>query len=192
MRVQTAEYRALMARLRRDEEQRSYESMTGTGGSSSNLFSKEDVTSNAQMMREINQQLTLIFNFLVSIFGVAATLFVVARWWDAPWRVLLALAGAAVVGVAEVVVYSGYASRLGNKEKEKETREVVRQWVVGNEGDSVEVQERAGATVAETERAGPELRRRAVPGGELVDEPGLAASAQASVPTSQAAKGIVT
>jgi hypothetical protein len=111
----------------------------------------------------------LILNFLVSIFGVAATLWVLARWWSTPARLFLTLGGSILVGIAEVGVYSGYIWHLGEAKKKenkqektfKEIKEVVQTWVVGPDGDGVGSEK----LVTIEPRTGPEdgnLRRRRV------------------------------
>lgn len=88
---------------------------------------------------EVHRQLMLLFNFLVSIAGVAATIWVAARWWGTTSRLLITLAGAILVAVAEVVVYSGYVRKMEKgkevQAKVDEKRKVVQTWVVGPEGD---------------------------------------------------------
>jgi len=154
-----------MARLRREEEARVYERMLNpipTLETFSQRFpnaalatafaevnrphNKTDAdtagpeSSDAAAFKEVNKQLMLVFNFLVSIVGVAATIWMVARWWSTPARVLLTLAGAIVVAVAEVVVYSAFAWRMeqgvGKEVRVREVKEVVNTWVIaGGEKD---------------------------------------------------------
>lgn len=155
-----------MARLRREEEERQYERMTHPPPAAetfSQLFpragttaafaevnrpaSKNDLGDDDVTYEDAHRQLMLILNFVVSIAGVAATLWVLARWWSTPARLLLTMGGSILVGVAEVVVYSGYVWHLGEaKKKEKrvrEVKEIVETWVVvekeGKEGDTAEV-----------------------------------------------------
>ncbi|KAL2262503.1 hypothetical protein VTK26DRAFT_1136 [Humicola hyalothermophila] len=149
------EYKALMARLRREQDQRVYERMTNPAPpmeTFSQRFPKS--TSMAQAFAAVNRpdrmadvgdgdvtysdvhrQLMLILNFLVSILGVAATLWILARWWSTPARLFLTLGGSLLVGIAEIAVYSGYIWHLGQAVKKdkatKEVKEVVRSWAVG-------------------------------------------------------------
>jgi hypothetical protein len=87
---------------------------------------------------DIHRQLMLLLNFLVSIAGVVGTLWVVARWWSTPARLFLTMGGSVVVGVSEVVVYQAYVWKMGDAKRGqgavKEVREVVKTWVVGEEG----------------------------------------------------------
>ncbi|PFH63260.1 hypothetical protein XA68_15894 [Ophiocordyceps unilateralis] len=148
------EYKALMARLRHEEASRAYQRMVKPSipnetfhdgfptaaqtfatvnrpAHAADLGDDEDEVTYA----EVQRQVMLIINFLVSIVGVAGTLWVVARWWSLPARLLLALSGAMVVAVAETVVYRAYVWRMGQaRVKQKavsETKEVVNTWVVG-------------------------------------------------------------
>jgi hypothetical protein len=144
-----------MARLRREEEQRAYERMINPPLPVETFASRFP---NAKAFAEVNRpqrdidlgeddvtysdvhrQLILIFNFLASIFGVAATLWVLARWWSTPARIFLAMGGGILVGVAEVALYSGYIWHLGQAKKKdkkmKEVKQVMQTWVVGGDED---------------------------------------------------------
>ncbi|OIW26612.1 hypothetical protein CONLIGDRAFT_655976 [Coniochaeta ligniaria NRRL 30616] len=159
------EYKALMARLRREEEQRAYERMTHPPPAAETFSQRfpqaamthafaevnrpmresdtgdDDVTYN-----DVHRQLMLLLNFVVSILGVAGTLWVVARWWSTPARLFLTMGGSVVVGIAEVAVYQGYLWHLGEAKKKdgkvKEIREVMQTWVVGKEDDAVALEAR--------------------------------------------------
>ncbi|KAK1251877.1 hypothetical protein MKX07_007356 [Trichoderma sp. CBMAI-0711] len=153
---QSEEYKALMARLRREEDARSYERMinppppletfqhrfphAARAFAEANRPSKaEDLGDDEVTVNEIHRQVMLIINFLVSIAGVAVSLWIAGRWWSLSSRIFLALGGSIVVAVAEVAVYSSYMWRLGDaKSKQgavKEIKEVVQTWIVGQEGD---------------------------------------------------------
>lgn len=160
-----------MARLRREEEQRAYERMTHPLSAAETFVQRfphaaatrafaevnrpvresdtgdDDVTYN-----DVHRQLMLLLNFVLSILGVAGTLWVVARWWSTPARLFLTMGGSVLVGIAEVAVYQGYLWHLGeakkNDGKVREVREIVQTWVVGSE------KEDAVAVDAGTERAG--------------------------------------
>ena len=84
---------------------------------------------------DVDRQMALILNVLLSIVACAAAIWIAAKWWSTPARLALSMSGGMLVGVAEVVVYSGYIRRLGEaKGKEravKEVKEVVNTWVVG-------------------------------------------------------------
>ncbi|KAL6897116.1 endoplasmic reticulum-based factor for assembly of V-ATPase domain-containing protein [Trichoderma evansii] len=150
------EYKALMARLRREEDARAYERMVNPPlpletfqsrfPNAAHAFAEanrptkaEDLGDDEITYNEVQRQVMLIINFLVSIVGVAATLWIAGRWWSLSSRVFLTLGGSIVVAIAEVAVYSSYMWRMGEaKSKQgavKETKEVVQSWVVGQEGD---------------------------------------------------------
>ncbi|CAF3631047.1 unnamed protein product [Fusarium graminearum] len=153
------EYKALMARLRRQEEARSYERMMNPApkhetfkdrypfsaaafAEANRPTSASDIGEEDIAMEEVHKQVTLIINFLVSIAGVAGTLWVTARWWSLPARLFLTMGGSILVAVAEVVVYNAYLWKMdeGRKKlgKVKEVREVVESWTVGKLDDEDE------------------------------------------------------
>ncbi|KAM0249530.1 hypothetical protein ACHAQJ_008997 [Trichoderma viride] len=150
------EFKALMARLRREEDARSYERMINPPLPYENFHSRfpnaaqafaeanrpskaEDLGDDQVTYNDVQRQVMLIINFLVSIAGVAVTLWIAGRWWSLSSRIFLALGGSIVVAIAEVAVYSSYMWRMGEaKSKQvavKEIKEVVQTWVVGQEGD---------------------------------------------------------
>ncbi|UKZ50108.1 hypothetical protein TrVGV298_004364 [Trichoderma virens] len=153
----TEEYKVLMARLRREEDARAYERMINPpppletfqhrfpnaayAFAEVNRPSKpEDLGDDEVTYNEIHRQVVLIINFLVSIAGVAVTLWIAGRWWSLSSRIFLSLGGSILVAIAEVAVYSSYVWRMGEaKNKQgavKEIKEVVQTWVVGQgEGD---------------------------------------------------------
>ncbi|KAL8306986.1 hypothetical protein RB593_005735 [Gaeumannomyces tritici] len=183
---QTDEYKALMARLRRDEEARAYERMvkpqknpadslhsphrfsSSTAQASSfaavnrpqqefNMGDGED----EMMVGDVHRQLMLVLNFLLSIFGVAGTLWVLARWWSTPARLLLSMFGAVAVGVAEVGVYYFYVWHLADASKKdkklKERKTIVQSWVVDPSEPKVAL---AGSANPDSLGDGPAVRRR--------------------------------
>ncbi|KAK2057222.1 hypothetical protein LY76DRAFT_606412 [Colletotrichum caudatum] len=154
----SAEYKALMARLRREEEERTYQHMmkqpsrtdnfsqpVATHASRAHAFAEvnrpmreSDNGDDEVMLGDVQKQVMVIFNFLVSIVGVAATIWVAARWWNVTARILLTLAGAILVLVAEVAVYSGYVWKIteakANRKEPEEIKEVMHTWVLGEDG----------------------------------------------------------
>lgn len=144
-----------MAKLRREEEERSYHRMTNPEPVMETFAQRFPLSSAAHAFasshqpigisdpddddevtyEDVNRQVTLILNVLVSIVACAGAIWVVAKWWSTPARLAVSLAGSLLVGVAEVVVYSGYIRRVREakaKEKSiKEVKNVVNTWVVG-------------------------------------------------------------
>ncbi|KAJ6786170.1 hypothetical protein PWT90_00732 [Aphanocladium album] len=152
--AKSPEYIALMAKLRREEDARAYERMINPPlpletfkdrypNSARSFAAANKPTSDADIgdddvtYNEIHRQVMLLLNFLVSIAGVAATLWVLGRWWSLPARLLLTMGGSILVAIAEVAVYGGYVWRMGEgKRKENsrpERKEIVQTWVVGKE-----------------------------------------------------------
>ncbi|KAI2624492.1 endoplasmic reticulum-based factor for assembly of V-ATPase-domain-containing protein [Xylaria nigripes] len=152
----TDEYKALMARLRREEEERSYERMLRKAPPRETFAERFPLAPMAHSFAEVNKpskssdigtddvefgdvqkQITLILNFLVSVFGCGVAIWKVALWWPVSTRLLLSLGGAITVAITEVVVYSAYSWRMSEGEKKqskmKEVKEVVSTWVVHEE-----------------------------------------------------------
>ncbi|KAL8953015.1 MAG: hypothetical protein Q9222_001130 [Ikaeria aurantiellina] len=151
----TNEYKMLMARLRREEEARAYERMTNPplpmetfdqrfpNATNSKLFAgshsrvdQDDEVSYA----DINRQMALIFNVLLSIVACSVSLWLVASRWSIPRRLALSMGGSILVAVAEVVVYAGYLRRVKEaREKGKkqiEIKEIIKTWVIGEDEKS--------------------------------------------------------
>ncbi|UNI17573.1 hypothetical protein JDV02_003905 [Purpureocillium takamizusanense] len=154
------EYKALMARLRRDEAARAYERMVNppprhetfdqrfphaasSFAEANRVARAADLGDDDVTYSEVHRQVMLIVNFLASILGVAATLWVTARWWSLPARIFLTLGGSIVVAVAEVGVYQGYVWRMGQaKTRQKavrEVKEVVQTWVVAKDEEPLRI-----------------------------------------------------
>ncbi|XXH01613.1 hypothetical protein Hte_007973 [Hypoxylon texense] len=180
----TNEYKALMARLRREEEERSYERMLKKAPPRESFAQRFPDTPMAHSFAEVNRpskesdigedieqgdiqkQITLIINFLVSVFGCGAALWLAAKWWSVPARLFLSLGGSIIVAIAEVAVYSAYTWRMAEGEKSqkkiREVKEVVQTWVVGEEEDEKKaIHEPVNLSEAgDTEFDATNLRRR--------------------------------
>jgi hypothetical protein len=108
--------------------------------------SHDDIGDDDVTYADVHRQVMLIFNFLVSILGVAATVWIAARWWSTPARLALSMTAAIVVAIAEVAVYSGFIWRLGQAKgkqgKVKEVKAVVNTWVVGGHDQGSPVPDR--------------------------------------------------
>ncbi|KAI0903297.1 endoplasmic reticulum-based factor for assembly of V-ATPase-domain-containing protein [Ustulina deusta] len=160
----TDEYKALMARLRHEEEERAYERMIRKAPPRETFAERFPLAPMAHSFAEVNKpskisdmeaddiefgdvqkQMTLIINFLVSVFGCGAALWKLAQWWPVSTRLFLSLGGAIVVAITEVAVYSAYTWRMSEGEKKqantREVREVVKTWVVGEEDAKTRLQE---------------------------------------------------
>ncbi|KAM7186451.1 Endoplasmic reticulum-based factor for assembly of V-ATPase domain containing protein [Naviculisporaceae sp. PSN 640] len=176
------EYKELMARLRREEEQRAYDRMANplppmetftqrfpSARGMAHAFAEanrptreEDIGDDGVTYNEVHRQLMLILNVLLSVIGVAATLWTLAKWWSTPARLFLAMGGSVLVGVTEVVLYSGYIWHLGDAKKKdkkfKEVKQVVQTWTVG--ADNSEANEIGIAGSDTKNQNDPNLRRR--------------------------------
>ena len=141
-----------MARLRREEEDRIYERMISPplptetfpqrfpNSAPNNLFntSQTDAAEDDDISyADINRQMALIINILISIVACSVALWLAARHWSTPSRLGLSMGGSGMIGIAEVVIYAGYLRRLKEArekgKKEVELKEIVKTWVIGGD-----------------------------------------------------------
>lgn len=141
-----------MARLRSEEEARAYERMINPrlpketfeqrfpNSANSKLFADHQTqidSDDETTYADVNRQMALIMNVLLSIVACSVALWLVASSWSVPRRLALSMGGSILVAVAEVVVYAGYLGRIKEaREKGKkqiEIKEIIKTWVVGNE-----------------------------------------------------------
>lgn len=145
---QTPEYHALMARLRAEEEARTYERMLNpppTRETFSQRFpgARSRVPDHFSIgvdevddvsYEEVHRQIILIINVLISIVCVAVFVWVAARHWSVGKRLGLSMGSSFAVAVAEVVVYSGYVRKVQEakmaEKKKPEIKEIVASWVL--------------------------------------------------------------
>lgn len=178
----TSEYKALMARLRREEEERKYNAMISPPppsfnppisktnlASASNAFTStaaysRDPEDEELVFADINRQVTLIFNVLVSIVACSAGLWIVSRWWSTPARLALSFGGSLLVAAAEVAIYFGYIRRVKEAVKEEkklvERKEVVRSWVVGKDADDSTLKDETPALMVQAVKPNKDAPRR--------------------------------
>ena len=149
-----------MARLRKEEEARAYERMINPplpietfaqrfpNSSNTQLF-PQSVKSQAEEDEEItfadiNRQMALIINVLLSIVACSVAIWMVASRWSTPLRLGLSMGGSGIVGIAEVVVYAGYIRRIQDakaRSKSKvEVKEIVNTWVIEASEGKVEAE----------------------------------------------------
>ncbi|ORY01343.1 endoplasmic reticulum-based factor for assembly of V-ATPase-domain-containing protein [Clohesyomyces aquaticus] len=145
----TPEYKALMARLRRDEEARTYERMLNPPRATESFGQRFPASPLARQnptrvdlaqdddevsYEEVHRQIILIINVIVSIVACSVFIWVAARHWSAPKRLGLSMSGSGIVAIAEVVIYSGYVRRVKEakvREKKKpEIKEIIESWVI--------------------------------------------------------------
>lgn len=144
-----------MSRLRQEEEARAYERMINppppretfadrfASGPSPALFTttqKEIDEDDDITYADINRQLALIINILVSIVACSVAIWMASRHWSTPSRLGFSMGGSILVGVGEVVVYAGYIQRMKDarekSKKQKEVKKIVSTWVIGGQAQS--------------------------------------------------------
>ena len=140
-----------MLRLRKQEEQRQYERMVNplappetfgqrfpnssttfnpaTSHGASAIDEVDDVT-----YADVNRQMILIINVLISIITCSVFIWVAARRWSVPSRLGLSMSGSGLVAAAEVAIYFGYLRRLQDARqlelKQVEKKEIIQSWVI--------------------------------------------------------------
>ncbi|KAL2426223.1 hypothetical protein ABEF95_000462 [Exophiala dermatitidis] len=154
----SAEYVALMTRLRKDQERREYAALV----SKRKHPMDDDDDDEDGKSDEISP--SLVLNILLSVVMCAAAMFYLTRWWgNDGLRVLVSLFSGIVVGVAEVTVYAGYLRKVRlSKQKERAKRE--KKVFIGEycgEEDSNKIESRPSSAAAEKE----EIWGRGVNGG---------------------------
>ncbi|MCJ1462788.1 hypothetical protein MMC07_001391 [Pseudocyphellaria aurata] len=174
----TTSYKALMARLRRDEETRAYERMINPPPHVETFSDRFPLTSNVKLFpsttqadtneddeityADINRQMALIINILVSIVACSVAIWMASSHWSTPKRLGLSMGGSGMIGIGEVVVYAGYIRRLKEaRQKEKkqvEVKEILKTWVIGHDKETDGL-ENVTATLSKTPND-KELRRR--------------------------------
>ena len=110
-----------MTRLRHQEEAIVYARMvSGASNEVRTLSYGDKVTHNplehrsvASEIKDIQHQLSVILNVLASIVGVGAAVFVLAKWWEMPWRVLLAFGSAIATAAVEGAIFWLWSRRIG-------------------------------------------------------------------------------
>lgn len=144
-----------MRRLRQEEEARAYERMINppppretfadrfASGPSPALFTttqKELDEDDEIAYADINRQLTLIINILVSIVACSVAIWMASRHWSTPSRLGFSMCGSILVGVGEIVVYAGYIQRIKDarekSKKQKEVKKIISTWVIGGQAQS--------------------------------------------------------
>lgn len=147
--AKSAEYKALMARLRAEEEAKSYERMLHSpptretfaqrfpsapaafslGATAAPASEDDELT-----YEEVHRQIILIINILISIVCVAVFVWVAARHWTVGKRLGMSMGGAFAIAVAEVAVYAGYVRKVKEakrtERRKPEIKEIVRSWII--------------------------------------------------------------
>ena len=164
-----------MARLRREEEDRAYQRMTNPpppletfsqrfpNSPHKALFptTQEDIGGDEEISySDINRQMALIINIVISILACSVAIWLAARHWSTPSRLGLSMGGSGAVAIAEAVVYAGYLRRLKDArekgKKEVEIKEIVKTWVIGGE----EANQGDEKIIKQTKSKAGQVRRR--------------------------------
>ncbi|KAL8812808.1 MAG: hypothetical protein Q9200_000737 [Gallowayella weberi] len=175
----TSEYKALMARLKREEEARAYERLTNPPLPMETFQQRFPNTSNTKLFAgnqaqfeqdddvtyaDVNRQMAMIINILVSIVACSIALWLVASRWSTPPRLALSMGGSILVAVAEAVVYAGYLRRVKeareNGKKQVEIKEIVKTWVIGGYEKSSQQEEPAEVMSITPKPEDVQIRRR--------------------------------
>jgi hypothetical protein len=136
-----------MARLRKEEEARSYERMLHPPSESFNLrfptasqghlfppTQQETSDDDEVTYADINRQMALIANVLISIIACSIAIWKAAWHWEVPARLALAMTGSITVAVAEVAIYAGYLGRIDDakkvEKKKVEKKVIAESWVI--------------------------------------------------------------
>lgn len=142
-----------MARLRREEDARQYERMIYPPLPSETFGQRFPKSSNAKLFpsapysntdeedeityADINRQMALIINILISIVACSVAIWMVSSHWSTPKRLGLSMGGSGIIGVGEVVVYAGYIRRLKearkNGKNQIEVKEIIKTWIIGRD-----------------------------------------------------------
>ena len=166
-----------MARLRREEEARTYERLINPPQPVES-FSQRFPTAPARLFpastqadvdqddeityADVNRQMALIINILVSIVACSVAIWFAASHWSTPKRLGLSMGGSGMIGVAEVVVYTGYLRRLKEAKdkgkKEVEVKEVIKTWVIGGHEEDPALQ--APKAIMPKDQQGDQVRKR--------------------------------
>jgi len=146
-----------MARLREEEERRAYDRMVnppppvetfaqrfpGTSTYGAAAVTKSPVSNEEDDVtyEDVNRQITLIINVLVTIIASSVTIWMAARYWATPARLALSMGCSILIAAAEVAIYLGYIRRIkGAKTEEqrrKEAKEIVNTWVIDGKKQNV-------------------------------------------------------
>jgi hypothetical protein len=127
-----------MQRLREEDEQRQYERMLAPPTQKETFDHRFGTAAPAEIdevtYADVNRQMVLIINVLVSIICTSVAVWMAARRWNVPSRMALSFSSSTLVAVAEVAIYFGYIRRIKDaKDKEKkqaEKKEILDTWVI--------------------------------------------------------------
>ena len=140
----SGEYKALMARLRADQERKQYRAMVAKQEAESQQALSGQVGGEVDEAEEGKDDISpsLVLNIVLSVVMCAAVAFHLTRWWPNDGvRVLVSLGTAVVVGVAEVTVYAAYLRKVEEsrvrERRKKERKEVIGEFTGVDEGEDL-------------------------------------------------------
>lgn len=169
-----------MARLRQEEQNLAYERMINPPPPSETFAQRFPTSSYAKLFptaskmepdeddeityADINRQMALIINILVSVAACSVAIWMASSQWSTPKRLGLSMGGSGMIGVGEVVVYAGYLRRLKEAresgKKHVEVKEIIKTWVIG--GTTEEIHKEAKAIETNLPKDNNIRRRRAL------------------------------
>jgi hypothetical protein len=153
--AKSPQYMALMARLRAEEEARSYERMlhppptretfsqrfpAAAADFSLGATAPRDSAEDDLSYEEVHRQIILIINILISVVCVAVFVWIAARHWTVGKRLGLSMGSSLAIAIAEVVVYGGYVRKVKEakllEKKKPEIKEIVKTWILEKGGET--------------------------------------------------------
>ncbi|KAK5099468.1 hypothetical protein LTR70_002368 [Exophiala xenobiotica] len=153
----SAEYKALMARLRADQERREYRAMVAKQeAESQQALSGQIGTDRDEEEGKDDISPSLVLNIVLSVVMCAGVAFHLTRWWPNDGvRVLVSLGTAILVGVAEVTVYAAYLRKVEESKtmerRKKERKELIGEYTGSGEGVDMDIGNGKSAEVEKTE-----------------------------------------
>ncbi len=160
------EYKALMARLRADQERKEYRAMVAKQEAESQQALSGKTSADGDEAEEKDDiSPSLVLNILLSVVMCAAVAFHLTRWWPNDGvRVLVSLATAIVVGVAEVTVYAAYLRKV-DESRRLERRKTEKKVLIGEFTDHADAIDAWGGTDGEIHGEKTEIWGKGMHGG---------------------------
>lgn len=132
------EFKKELEKLEYKQQESSYQDLVKKSNLNGSVAGKDsDVLTPAQMAKEIREQMTTVFNILVSVVSVVFAVWYwsgSSTWLPLHYRVILCLFFGILILVAELVVYNSYLRKISDaKEKERakiEKKKVVKKIII--------------------------------------------------------------
>lgn len=169
----TKEYIELMEKLRYEQAEQEYRTLVDPSFSNNTKLLNDDEDEEltpGQQIKQVREQLTTIFNILISVGSVAFAAYYATRHWNSmASRTLLCVFSGILVLVAEVTVYLGYKRKVKEAKvtevSKREVKTVLKTYDLALEDDNSDQQtELEKAVLGSLELPNKEtgLRRRKV------------------------------